>query len=264
MTNWRYSQNPGGGIYGSAQSVDNMYFNRITARTPISNLFLAGAWAFGGGMSAALLSGRETSRLVKGYLSGENTGFLMGVEVPKTVDGGQWTVDSEKPVSNEQVAVKEQLPDVTLKAIGSGREVALRGIGKPAVLLFHTQETADEAAKVNAAIRAVKACQTPDQLFIANVVDLHAVPKLFRSFAENAMKDSYKQAAETLPAEANPAEYVLILPDWDGSLTKSAGMKDVDKTAGVIVLDDGGHVVETYQGADAVNATLGFLKKIGR
>jgi hypothetical protein len=167
-------------------------------------------------------------------------------------------------VANEQVVVKKQIPDVTLKAIGSGREVALRGIGKPAVLLFHTQETADEAAKVNAAIRAVKACQTPKQLFIANVVDLHAVPKLFRSFAENAMKDSYKQAAETLPAEANPAEYVLILPDWDGSLTKSAGMSDVDKTAGVIVLDDGGHVVETYQDDDAVNVTLGFLKKIGR
>jgi phytoene desaturase len=264
MTNWRYSQNPGGGIYGSAQSVDNMYFNRVNAKTPIPNLFLAGAWAFGGGMSAALLSGRETSRLVKGYLNGENTGFLMGVEIPKTVDSGQWTVDSEKQGSSEQAVVMEQLPDVTLKAIGSGREVALRGIGKPAVLLFHTQETAEEAAKVNAAIRAVKACQTPDQLFIANVVDLHSVPKLFRSFAENAMKDSYKKAAETLPAEANPAEYVLILPDWDGSLTQAAGMKDVDKVAGVVVLDNGGHVVETYQGADAVNATLGFLKKIGR
>jgi hypothetical protein len=41
-------------------------------------------------------------------------------------------------------------------------------------------------------------------------------------------------------------------------------MSDVDKTAGVIVLDDGGHVVETYQDDDAVNVTLGFLKKIGR
>jgi phytoene dehydrogenase-like protein len=264
MTNWRYSQNPGGGIYGSAQSVDNMYFNRVTAKTPIPNLFLAGAWAFGGGMSAALLSGRETSRLVKGYLNGENADFLMGVEIPKTVDGGQLTVDSEKSVSDEQVVVKEKLPDVTLKAIGSGREVSLRGIGKPAVLLFHTQETADEAAKVNAAIRAVKACQTPDQLFIANVVDLHAVPKLFRNFAESAMKDSYKKAAETLPTEANPSEYVLILPDWDGSLTKAAGLSDVDKTAGVIVLDDSGHVVETYQGDDAANVTVGFLKKIGR
>jgi hypothetical protein len=242
-----------------------MYFNRVTAKTPIPNLFLAGAWAFGGGMSAALLSGRETSRLVKGYLNGENTGFLMGVEIPDSMKSEQESVNSDQlSVGSEQVVVKEQVPDVTLKAIGSGREVALRGIGKPAVLLFHTQETADEAAKVNAAIRAVKACQTPEQLFIANVVDLHSVPKLFRNFAESAMKDSYKKATATLPAEANPSDYVLILPDWDGSLTKAAGMKDVDKVAGVVILNGDGHVVETYQGADAVNVTQGFLKKIGR
>lgn len=83
MTNWRYSLNPGGSIYGSAQSVENMYFGRINARTPIPNLFLAGAWAFGGGMSAALLSGRETSRLVKGYLDGIKLDFVMGMELPE-------------------------------------------------------------------------------------------------------------------------------------------------------------------------------------
>jgi hypothetical protein len=216
-------------------------------------------------MSAATLSGRETSRLVKAYLEGEELGFLMGVDIPAALNSEQFTDASHQlSVDSERVAAKELFPDVTLKAIGSAREVALRGIGKPAVLLFHTQETAEEAAKINAAIRAVKDCQTPDQLFIANVVDLHAVPKLFRSFAENAMKDSYKKAAETLPAGANPVEYILILPDWDASLTKAIGMKDVDKTAGVVVLDAGGHVVETYQGADAVNTTLGFLKKIGR
>ena len=65
------------------------------------------------------------------------------------------------------------------------------------MLLFHTQETADDAAKVNAALRALPAYDTP-------VVDLHSVPKLFCGFAENAMKDSYKQTSSRFPPGQNP------------------------------------------------------------
>ncbi|MEZ4559410.1 MAG: hypothetical protein R2854_23740 [Caldilineaceae bacterium] len=43
LTNMRYSLNPGGSIYGSEQTVENMYMGRLSERTPIDNLFLAGA-----------------------------------------------------------------------------------------------------------------------------------------------------------------------------------------------------------------------------
>lgn len=68
LTNYRYTLNPGGAIYGSAKTVDNMYAARIGERTPIANLFLTGAWAAGGGMSAALLSGQHAVRLAQSYL----------------------------------------------------------------------------------------------------------------------------------------------------------------------------------------------------
>jgi prolycopene isomerase len=70
LTNWRYSRNTGGAIYGSVQSVDNMYIGRLPATTPVPNLFLAGAWVAGGGMSSAVLSGRSTARRVSRYLGG--------------------------------------------------------------------------------------------------------------------------------------------------------------------------------------------------
>ena len=70
LTNWRYSRNTHGSIYGSEQTVDNMYLGRLSARTPIPNLFLAGAWVNGGGMSSALLSGRSTAGRVERYLGG--------------------------------------------------------------------------------------------------------------------------------------------------------------------------------------------------
>ncbi len=70
LTNWRYSRNTHGAIYGSEQSVDNMYLGRLPAATPIENLFLCGAWVTGGGMSTALLSGRATARRAARSLAG--------------------------------------------------------------------------------------------------------------------------------------------------------------------------------------------------
>ncbi len=63
LTNKRYTLNPKGSIYGSEQSVENMYMGRLSEKTPIDNLFLTGAWGTaGGGMGAALISGRNVAR----------------------------------------------------------------------------------------------------------------------------------------------------------------------------------------------------------
>lgn len=71
LTNYRYSLNPGGAIYGSEQTVDNMYLGRLREKTPIPNLFLTGAWVGGGGMSAALLSGQQVAGIVQAYMEGK-------------------------------------------------------------------------------------------------------------------------------------------------------------------------------------------------
>jgi all-trans-retinol 13,14-reductase len=64
LTNYRYSLNPGGTIYGGEQTVGNHFMGRIGAKTPVENLFLCGAWVTGGGMSSALISGRNTAQQV--------------------------------------------------------------------------------------------------------------------------------------------------------------------------------------------------------
>jgi len=264
ITNWRYSRNVGGAIYGTEQSVDNVYMNRLQAKTPIPNLFLTGAWTFGGGMSAAMMSGRETAKMALGSMDGTEVVLMTGVE---SVISDQLSVISDQSsVISDQSSVRgvSQLPITnlqlpTMKAIGSNREVNLNALSKPAVLLFHTQETAEDAAKVNAAIRADENYHTAENLFIANIVDLRSVPKLFRGFAEKAMKENYEKAAASLPAEANPADYVLILPDWDGSVTKSVGLKDTNKTAGIAVFNAKGQVVGTYQGSDSIAKAVEML-----
>ena len=69
LTNMRYGLSPGGSIYGREQTVENM-LNRRSPKSPIPNLVFAGAWVGGGGMSAALGSGRTAAAIAGKMLRG--------------------------------------------------------------------------------------------------------------------------------------------------------------------------------------------------
>ena len=59
LTNWRFTRNPEGAIYGFEQAMNNSFMNRIDNRTPIKGLYLASAWGKpGGGYTAVMGSGR--------------------------------------------------------------------------------------------------------------------------------------------------------------------------------------------------------------
>lgn len=61
LTNWRFTRNVEGAIYGFEQSMNNAYMDRIDNRTPLKGLYLASAWSYpGGGFSGVLLGGQIT------------------------------------------------------------------------------------------------------------------------------------------------------------------------------------------------------------
>jgi all-trans-retinol 13,14-reductase len=61
LTNWRYTSNTEGAIYGFEQSMENAYMTRLSNETPIKGLYLAGAWGNpGGGYPGVLRSGQLT------------------------------------------------------------------------------------------------------------------------------------------------------------------------------------------------------------
>jgi len=61
LTNWKFTRNPAGAIYGFDQSMDNAFMNRIDNRTPIKGLYLASAWGNpGGGFGGVLRAGEQT------------------------------------------------------------------------------------------------------------------------------------------------------------------------------------------------------------
>jgi len=58
LTNWRFTRNYRGAVYGWDQTLDNSGPSRMAPKTPIKNLYLAGAWTSpGGGYSAVIPSG---------------------------------------------------------------------------------------------------------------------------------------------------------------------------------------------------------------
>jgi prolycopene isomerase len=63
LTNWRYTGNTEGAIYGFEQSMDNAYMNRIKNRTPIKGLYLASAWGNPGGGYAGVYRGGQSAFL---------------------------------------------------------------------------------------------------------------------------------------------------------------------------------------------------------
>jgi len=68
LTNVRYVRQPHGSLYGREQTVMNQ-MNRRRPTTPIEGLFLAGAWIGGGGMTAAVGSGKTAARAAARYLA---------------------------------------------------------------------------------------------------------------------------------------------------------------------------------------------------
>ena len=259
LTNVRYSRNPGGSIYGSEQTVENMYLGRLRERTPVDNLYLTGAWVMGGGMSAAILSGRNVARRVIARMDGEQTETMINR------DDGSASPDVaqvSKPAATTAATVLDisgrSMPATTLTAAGSERTLLLNALPSTAFLIFHGENNTDIVSEANAIVRAEY--PMPDQLLIASIVDLHHIPRMFRRMANRALKTAYQRSAELIPAELDPVQYVIILPDWDGSVTSAIGFDAVGEEAGIVVTDNAGTLLGAFQGKGAAALALACLK----
>ncbi len=149
-------------------------------------------------------------------------------------------------------------PDFSLLAAGSGRRVSPGELaGRKVVLIFHLQETAPTARALNRAIR--ERYPDPEDVFVASVIDLSIVPPFYWMTVGVVLSGAYEQAAGELPPGADPAEYVAILPDWGGRVSRDFGVRRTDRAAAIVVLDRGSKVVLSYQGERPVGAVLEAL-----
>jgi hypothetical protein len=153
-----------------------------------------------------------------------------------------------------------QLPDVTLTASGSGREVNLRNLGVPAILILHGQDTADAALEVNKVVR--RKYPAADQFFVASVIDLRPFPSMFRNMIQPALEKAYFSSSGKVPEGADPEDLVVLLPDWDGAVHVGLGIEGSTEQAAVVVADRNAGIVCVDQGDNPAEAALAAIEDL--
>lgn len=151
--------------------------------------------------------------------------------------------------------VGDRAPHFGLLAAGSGRRIGLRGLaGREVVLIFHLQGTAPTAREINRAVR--ERHPDPGEILVASVIDLSIVPPVYWVPVSLILNQAYDGAASELPPGADPAEYVVILPDWGGLVSRSYGVRNTGRAAAIVVVDRDSNVALSYQGERPVEAVL--------
>ena len=152
------------------------------------------------------------------------------------------------------------VPTFATTAAVSGREVSPAAFkGRKAVLVVHGSKSTDAAKDVSKALRAK---HKPSEVFSASIVDLRSFGGLWKKVAEAQVKSNYEKMSgkvkEAQPGE-DPADWVVICPDWDGSVGKALGVEDPDTTPTVIVVGADGKVKGALQGASLGEKTMALL-----
>jgi hypothetical protein len=148
-------------------------------------------------------------------------------------------------------------PAITLTAIVSKRTISLNDVAVPTLLLLFDQGT---SATLNPVIRPVRErWPTAAEVQIANVVDLRKFPRIVHKIAEQLMKNSYAENARSVESPRDPADYVIIVPDWQAKVMKAVGIETVSERLALAVVAPGGRLIGAAQGDDAPQRAIAML-----
>jgi hypothetical protein len=153
-----------------------------------------------------------------------------------------------------------QVPSFSLTAVKSGRQISSDSSkGNVLGLVFHSRETVQAVVEINTTVRPIY--PDPQPVILVSVLDLSIVPRLFQGAVKPILEQAYDQAAREIPKGYDPADYVFLLPDWNGAVTKAFKAKNTGKQAAVVVINPQGQVVGSYQGPQPGPATLSLVQR---
>jgi hypothetical protein len=137
--------------------------------------------------------------------------------------------------------------------------VRLRDLaGRKVVLVFHLQGTAPTARGINRAVR--DRFPYPEEVLIASVIDLSIVPPVYWLTVGLVLGSAYEQATRELPPNVDPADYLVILPDWGGRASRDYGVRNTGRAAAIVVVDEDSNITLSYQGERPIVAVLEALE----
>lgn len=154
-----------------------------------------------------------------------------------------------------------QAPFFSLQAVVSARRISSTPpLASPLLLLFHGRDGADTVSAINAAVRS--ALRPAHVVTVASVVPLDQTPKILHPALKLALEAAYHRAARHLPVEIAAEDALIILPDWDGSVTHSFDMHTRRNPVGIAAIDRQGTLIETYTGPESISYALRMARQL--
>ena len=155
----------------------------------------------------------------------------------------------------QSFAPGQPAPPFSLKAVATGRIFRPADyLGRAVLLIFADHNTGRSTQVVVERLR--RRYPQFERLAIALVIDTRIVPRLFRGAVEGLMEKEYRQAAAAIPSGYNPADHLILLPDWNGEVTRAYHATDLNRAIHLVLIGPDGTVQSEYHGADPATRAL--------
>jgi hypothetical protein len=164
-------------------------------------------------------------------------------------------------MSSRFLPIGSPAPSFEMTAIHTRRVVSLGSCsGTPLLLVFVSFDTREQVRDISQAVR--DAYPDISQVIVANVINLLFVPSLARKMAENRMESAIKQAIKEIPPPYTPAEYLILLPDWKGSLARAYRISSSGDQVALVMIDGQGIIQGHYQGNAPAQAAVELIAEV--
>lgn len=164
-------------------------------------------------------------------------------------------------MASDFLAAGTPAPPFTLTAVASNRKISPQiYTGIPLMINFLNYRTSTAVRRV--VIDTRRHYPDHNRLAIINLIDLHIVPRLMRGVATTFMENAYRQAATEIPAPYDPADHLLLLPDWTGEIHKAYRVPDVSNHIAVVIVDRAGKIHGSYHGPQPQQTALELLESL--
>lgn len=129
--------------------------------------------------------------------------------------------------------------------------------GRKVLLLFVDRHTAPAARDLVEQLRR----RQPDHeaLTVALVIDLHSVPKMLRGTAERFIESTYHEGAALIPAPYDPADHLILLPDWTGQLFDGYHIDRNSPGMAAVFIDEEGKIAAIIHDADTPRKVMALV-----
>lgn len=148
-----------------------------------------------------------------------------------------------------------------LTAVATGRVFNLADFRARYVLLLFVAPTNARSSR-EAVIKVRKTYPNFDQVPIAVVVNLRSVPGILRGTVERIMESAFREAAAEIPPGFDPADHLILLPDWEGTVTKAYRAEKSDRDIHMILVDPKGDIDMSLSGISSIDVLVSHMKSL--